>query len=186
VVLEQGLPLPEVSPDFFAAVLLGGAAGWVAIFCGVLAALRGGRTGLAGGLVGAAGVLLCVLGAGVLHAVEPHHSLKPLAARLAAEARPEDRIVHERGLEKGGGLLFYLRRPVLVLNGRRGDLEFGSRLPGAQERFLDGEAFAALWRGPARVFLVTDLPPARSALAGAQPPPVLLGATPTRWLYANR
>jgi hypothetical protein len=105
---------------------------------------------------------------------------------VAAAARPEDRIVHERGLEKGGGLVFYLGRPVLVLNGTRGDLEFGSRLPGMQDTFLDASRFAELWRGPARVFLVTDLPPGRSAVASAEPRPVLLAATPTRWLYANR
>lgn len=186
VILDQGLTLPGVSPDFFARVLLGGGAAWVTLFTLVLVAVGQGRIRAATVLVGTAGVLLCFLGASVLRAVEPHHSLKPLARRVAAEARPEDRVVHERGLEKGGSLVFYLGRPVLVLNGTRGDLEFGSRLPGMQDTFLDGARFAELWRGPARVFLITDLPSERSAVGAAEPRPVLLAATPTRWLYANR
>ncbi|MFB3818507.1 MAG: ArnT family glycosyltransferase [Candidatus Methylomirabilales bacterium] len=186
VILDQGLALPGVSPGFFAGIAVGGGAAWVAAFTLVLVAINQGRIREAALLVGATGLLLCVLGASVLRAVEPHHSLKPLARHLAAAARPEDRIVHERGLEKGGGLVFYLGRPVLVLNGTRGDLEFGSRLPGTQGMFLDAARFAELWRGPGRVFVVTDLPLARSAVGAAEPRPVLLASTPTRWLYANR
>jgi hypothetical protein len=108
--------------------------------------------------IGGVGVGLCLLASAVLNEVGPHHSLKPLAERLGALLRPDDVLIHERGLEKGGGLLFYTHRQVLVLNGRRGDLEFGSNLPGSSRWFIDTRQFREVWNGRARAFLITDLP----------------------------
>jgi hypothetical protein len=132
------------------------------------------------------GVGICLLAGIVLQTVGAHHSLKPLAERLNIVLRPQDVVIHERGLEKGGGLLFYTNHPVLVLNGRQGDLEFGSSLPGSDRGFIDTRQFQAIWNGSVRAFLVTDLPPSRSAIASAAVgAPVLVTSTDTRWLYAN-
>lgn len=123
----------------------------------------------------------------VLREVEPHHSLKPLAERLNGLLQPRDVLVHERGLEKGGGLLFYTQRHVLILNGRRGDLEFGMGLAGSDRRFVETPEFLDLWNGAGRVFLVTDLPGSRSAISDAAlGASTLVASTGTRWLYANR
>jgi hypothetical protein len=90
-------------------------------------------------------------------------------------------------VEKGGGLLFYTKRGVLVLNGRRGDLEFGSGLPGRSRGFIGTEEFRELWAGSGRAFLVTDLPAPRSAIGAiAHGASTLLASTGVRWLYANR
>ena len=187
VILEYGLPLPPVSPGRYAAVLLGGGILWVLGFGGAVWRLYAGRVLAATAAIACVGVGLCLAAGVVLREVGPHHSLQPLAERLIAILRPGDAILHERGLEKGGGLLFYLRRPVLVLNGTRGDLEFGSTLPGTGDRFIDTRRFQEIWGGRGRAFLVTDLPPERSAIArlpaGARVP---LASTGTRWLYANQ
>jgi 4-amino-4-deoxy-L-arabinose transferase-like glycosyltransferase len=186
VILEQGLPLPAVSPLAVEMILIGGALLWLLGPIGVLGFLRHRLVVAAAVSVGVVGLCLCLLASAAWRLVGPHHSLRPLAARVLAEARADDTLVHERGMEKGGGLLFYTGRRSLVLNGRRGDLDFGSRLPGFRQAFITTPGFQALWSGPGRVFLVTDLPVLRSAISAVAPAPILLAATPTRWLYANR
>ena len=187
VVLEQGLPLPPVSPGYYSALLLGGGLMWTAGFAAALGWLRRGQVLAATLVVALVGVGLSAMAASVLRQVESHHSLKPLATRLNGTIRAEDVLVHERGLEKGGGLLFYTGRHVLVLNGTRGDLEFGSRLPGYERTFIDTDAFRNLWASGSRVFLVTNLPEVRSAISAVSgPTPILVTSTGTRWLYSNR
>jgi hypothetical protein len=187
VILEQGLALPPVTPGRYALVLLGAGALWTAGFGAAVRFLARKRVPAAAVTIGVVGVGFCVLAGVVLREVGPHHSLKPLAERLNALRQPGDVVVHERGVEKGGGLLFYMKRQVLVLNGRRGDLEFGASLPGASQWFIDTPRFRALWGGDTRVFLVTDLPAPRSAIADASPgTSTLVASTGTRWLYANR
>jgi hypothetical protein len=187
VVLEHGLPLPPVAPEAYGAVLLGGGALWTA-GCGAAVWLLGRkRIVAAAACIGAVGVGMSLLAGAILREVEPHHSLKPLAERLNGLLRPDDVLVHERGLEKGGGLLFYTRRRVLILNGRRGDLEFGAGLAGSDRWFIETPQFRDLWNGSARVFLVTDLPGPRSAISDATlGASTMVAATGTRWLYANR
>jgi hypothetical protein len=167
-------------------VLLGGGILWVLGFGGAVWRLYAGRVLAATAAIACVGVGLCLAAGVVLREVGPHHSLRPLAERLIAILQPGDSILHERGLEKGGGLLFYLRRPVLVLNGTRGDLEFGSTLPGTGDRFIDTRRFQEIWGGRGRAFLVTDLPLERSAIARLPADArVPLASTGTRWLYAN-
>jgi 4-amino-4-deoxy-L-arabinose transferase-like glycosyltransferase len=87
--------------------------------------------------------------------VESHHSSKSVAHALLAQFKPGDIIVHEGSLEYSAGLPFYTQRQIHVLNGKRGDLDFGSRYPEARDLFLDNGKFAALWEGDSRVFLIT-------------------------------
>lgn len=187
IILDHGLTLPPVAPERYAAVLLGGGALWTVGFGAAVWCLARRRVWAATTAVGVVGVGLCLLAGAVLREVGPHHSLKPLADRLNALSRPGDVLIHERGMEKGGGLLFYTKRLALVLNGTRGDLEFGSGLSGKRRTFIGDDTFREVWTGSSRAFLVTDLPIQRSAIgriAGGAPAPV--ASTGTRWLYANR
>jgi hypothetical protein len=187
IVLDHGLPLPPIRSGPYGGVLLAGGLVWVAAFGAATWCLARGWVLTGAAAVGSAGLGLCLLAGAVLHEVGPHHSLKPLADHLNALHRAGDVLIHERGLEKGGGLLFYTRRPVLILDGRRGDLEFGSGLPEAAGRFIDARRFHEIWSGEARVFLVTDLPASQSAISRMSPAvPILVASTGTRWLYANR
>jgi hypothetical protein len=187
IILDHGLPLPPVTPWPYGGILLTGGLLWVASFGVAAWCLAHGRVQAGMAAVGGAGLGLSLLAGAVLREVGPHHSLKPLADYVNAAHRPGDVLIHERGLEKGGGLLFYTQRPVLILNGRQGDLEFGSALPEAEGRFIDTPRFHEIWDGEARAFLVTDLPLSQSAISRrSSAVPILVASTGTRWLYANR
>ena len=186
VVLEHGLPLPSLSPTHFEVVLIGAGLLWVVGFAVAVYALRGSRVLTAAGALALVGLGLVALANSVLLEIGPNHSVKPLAARLNRLLRTEDILIHELGLERGGGLLLYTGRRVLVLNGIQGDLEFGSKFPESRQAFIDSGRFLDLWGGRERVYLVTDVPRERSAISrlpGAHP--MALASTGTRWLYAN-
>jgi 4-amino-4-deoxy-L-arabinose transferase-like glycosyltransferase len=187
ILRAQGRPFPFDSAAPFGRVLevLGIVllAGWLAA---VVSWARGRRRAAfaALALVGV-GLLAVVLR--VLTLVEPHHSSRALAAVLRARAGPEAVVVHEGSLEYSAALPFYLGRPVVVLDGTRGDLEMASRRPEARGWFIDRAELLERWRGPAPVFLVTREPLERSAVAALPPERVsLVGRFGGRAVYTNR
>ena len=140
------------------------------------------------GFVAVMGVasVISVLIVKLLFIIEPHHSAKPVALALNTLARPEEAIIHEGSLEYSGSLPFYTGRQIYVLNGKRGDLDFGSGYPEGQGVFLDDGGFARRWQNEKRVFLVTRLQepenaPKRLALKDV----FLLGRYGSRLLYSN-
>lgn len=116
---------------------------------------------------------------------EPHRSVRELALGLGQTRRPGDLVVVEGPYENFAALNFYTGASALVLNGRFGDLEFGSRLPGSEARFLDEDGFSRLWGSNRRVFLLTGSPGRVEAL-GRQAPAAVLGRTGQKWLLVNR
>jgi len=137
-------------------------------------------------LVGiAAGIAILVFRLDFL--VESHHSSKSAARILAAQSKPGDVIVHEGSLEYSAGLPFYTQRRIQVLNGKRGDLDFGSHYPEARGLFLDDVEFRRLWKGPQRVFLVTRSLVRKSILERLPKEEIfLIGQYDSRRLYANK
>ena len=67
-----------------------------------------------------------------------------------------DKIVINGKYEIGSTLNYYTGAELYVLDGRDGNLWFGSFFPGAPDIFLDDQSFARLWNGPNRVFLFTE------------------------------
>jgi 4-amino-4-deoxy-L-arabinose transferase-like glycosyltransferase len=131
-------------------------------------------------------LLLGVIGKMQLLASE-YRSVKPLAAHILGRLGPDDLLIHEGPLENSAGLTFYTGRQVHVVDGRRGDLHFGSRFPEADGLFLGAEEVARLWQHAQRVFLVTDRPQDRSVLRLVTPRARhLLGHEGRRWLFTNR
>ena len=119
--------------------------------------------------------------------LEPFQSAKSAAYALSARLEPEDRIVYEGDLSYAGGIPFYTGRQLFVLNGRQGDLEFGSYYPEAKHLFLDNATFARLWGHDQQVFLVTRLPVQQSFVRYL--PKVgtfLVGRYGSYSLYSNR
>ncbi len=119
--------------------------------------------------------------------LEPFQSAKSAAHALSARLKPEDKIVVEGDLSYAGGIPFYTERQVYVLNGRQGDLEFGSYYPEAEHLFLDDATFARLWEGGQQVFFVTRFPVQQSFVrylpkAGT----FLVGRYGSYGLYSNR
>jgi len=84
----------------------------------------------------------------------PILSSKKLADAVGQEFRPGDVIVSYGTYEDASTLNFYVRQPIHVVNTRtEGDMYYGSLFPDAPKIFDDDASFAALWKGPQRVFL---------------------------------
>jgi len=119
--------------------------------------------------------------------VEPHHSAKEVSMAITREANHGDLVVHEGSLEYSGSLPFYTGRRIVVLNGKRGDLDFSSRLPEARGWFLHTQDFADVWAGSGRVFLVTQKPLRKSALSSIPASNIYqIGQYGSRRLYSNQ
>jgi len=119
--------------------------------------------------------------------VELHHSARPVARALLARLATGDRIVHEGSLEYSGGLPFYTGRRIYVLNGKRGDLDFGSRYSETRYLFLEDDSFARMWQGEQRVFLVTRSGTQKSVLKNLPTETIfVIGQYGSHWLYTNR
>jgi len=119
--------------------------------------------------------------------IEPYHSSKRLAQIFDHRSGGNGKIVHEGSLEYSAGLPFYIGREIYVLNGQRGDLDFGSRYPETRHLFLDYTGFVRLWRSGRPIFLVTR-PMMGSGILAALPPEKLhlVGHYGPRWMYSNR
>lgn len=132
----------------------------------------------------AAGIAFLILR--LLVVIEPHHSAKAVALALKARAEQGEPIVHEGPLEYSGSLPFYAARQIYILNGQRGDLDFGSRYPEGRGFFLDDAEFARLWEGGKRVFLVTRQVGQEGVLGRLSRQPLFfLGRYGSRSLYSN-
>ncbi|MET0850346.1 MAG: glycosyltransferase family 39 protein [Candidatus Rokuibacteriota bacterium] len=142
------------------------------------------------------GVLLAVMLAGLpvtvqgVAAFAESRSLRPLAEAVALRAGPRDVLVHEGPLENSASWLLGLargREPVRIVNGRQSNLAVGATYPEARAIFWDGRRLAESWRGAERLFLISTLPPERSATRDLPPDSVhLLAVRGGRWLYSNR
>jgi 4-amino-4-deoxy-L-arabinose transferase-like glycosyltransferase len=98
----------------------------------------------------------------------PILSSKKLAEALAPQLRPGDILVSYGTYEDASTLNFYLQHPIHVVNTRtQGDMYYGSLFPDAPAIFDDDASFAALWRGPQRVFVWVE---------EGQVPPILQSA----------
>jgi 4-amino-4-deoxy-L-arabinose transferase-like glycosyltransferase len=99
-------------------------------------------------------VLFCVHDGLVIFS--PELSSKRIAMEIQHAYRPGDTIVINGKYEWGSTLNYYTGIQLHVLNGRDGNLWFGSFFPGAPQIFEDNASFARLWNGPTRVFLFSE------------------------------
>lgn len=83
----------------------------------------------------------------------PYLSSKALADRIAAEVHPQDRVMIYGDQAFGSSLLFYLQKPIDLVDGRTTSMWFGSTFPDAPKVFLTGADLQRDWNGPARIFL---------------------------------
>jgi 4-amino-4-deoxy-L-arabinose transferase-like glycosyltransferase len=83
----------------------------------------------------------------------PYLSSKNLAERIAQEARPGDEVAIYGDQAFGSSLLFYLRRPIELVNGRTTSMWFGSTYPDAPRIYWDDADLLRAWKSETRVFL---------------------------------
>lgn len=83
----------------------------------------------------------------------PYLSSKQLAQEIAARARPEDKIMIYADQAFGSSLLFYLKRPIDLVEGRTTSMWFGSTFADAPKIYLSDSDLVRDWAGSGRVFL---------------------------------
>ena len=83
----------------------------------------------------------------------PYLSSHDLAQQIQPKAGPNDVVAIYGDQAFGSSLLFYLRRPIDLVNGRTTSMWFGSTYPDAPKIFLDDSGLLRLWNSGTRVFL---------------------------------
>jgi hypothetical protein len=84
---------------------------------------------------------------------DPFLGSRIMARQIAPELRPDDRVMIYGDQSFGSSLLFYLRRPIELVNGNTTSMWWGSTYPDAPKIFLDDQELLRVWNSPERVFL---------------------------------
>jgi hypothetical protein len=84
---------------------------------------------------------------------EPYLSSKDLAQVIARKAGPADKVMIYADQAFGSSLLFYLKRPIDLVNGRTTSMSFGSTFPDAPKIYLSDSDLLREWNSTTRVFL---------------------------------
>lgn len=87
-------------------------------------------------------------------AFDPYMSSRPLAESLLRS--PAGKLIFDGTYYNVSCIVFYTNRDVLLLNGRRDNLEYGSYAPGAPDVFINDSQFVKLWAQPERYYLVAS------------------------------
>jgi len=91
----------------------------------------------------------------------PYLSSRDLAQQIAARGKPQDRVMIYGDQAFGSSLLFYLQRPIELVEGRTTSMWFGSTFPDAPNIYLTNTELQRDWSGTRRIFLF--VPPHRKA-----------------------
>ena len=124
-----------------AAFAVGAAGGWALSRQRALASL------------GCATLLLFHAAHWAMSAFDPYLSSRAIAEAYLEE--PPGALVLDHEYYAFSSVPFYANRQVLLLNGRRNNIEYGSNAPGAPDVFLDDAGLAELWSRDGPVYLVT-------------------------------
>ncbi|MGC2648533.1 MAG: glycosyltransferase family 39 protein [Candidatus Sulfotelmatobacter sp.] len=84
---------------------------------------------------------------------DPFLGSRIMARQIAPELKPTDRVMIYGDQSFGSSLLFYLRRPIELVNGNTTSMWWGSTYPDAPHIFIDDQDLLRAWNSPERVFL---------------------------------
>jgi 4-amino-4-deoxy-L-arabinose transferase-like glycosyltransferase len=84
---------------------------------------------------------------------DPFLGSRSMAEQIAPDLRPADRVMIYGDQSFGSSLLFYLRRPIELVNGNTTSMWWGSMYPDAPHIFLNDQDLQRAWNSPERVFL---------------------------------
>ena len=115
----------------------------------------------------------------------PYLSSKDLAREIAARAQPQDQMMIYGDQAFGSSLLFYLRRPIDLVEGRTTSMWFGSTFADAPKIYLTNADLQRDWAGSGRVFLfVPSYEKAR--VDGLLPGKFVVAEVSGKYVYSNR
>jgi 4-amino-4-deoxy-L-arabinose transferase-like glycosyltransferase len=115
----------------------------------------------------------------------PYLSSKDLAREVAAQSRPEDRVMIYGDQAFGSSLLFYLQRPVELVEGRTTSMWFGSTFPDAPAIYLSAADLQREWAGHGRVFLFVP-PHLKTRVDQLLPNRFVTAERSGKFVYSNR
>jgi len=115
----------------------------------------------------------------------PYLSSKELAQEIAARARPQDQVMIYGDQAFGSSLLFYLRRPIDLVEGRTTSMWFGSTFADAPNIYLSDADLQRDWVGVGRVFLFVP-PHQKARVDGLLPTKFVIAELSSKYVYSNR
>jgi len=115
----------------------------------------------------------------------PYLSSKDLAREIAARAGTEDRVMIYGDQAFGSSLLFYLQRPIDLVEGRTTSMWFGSTFPDAPKIYLNDADLQQDWAGPERVFLFVP-PQLKAKVDALLPSKFVVAEVSGKYVYSNQ
>jgi len=116
---------------------------------------------------------------------ESYLSSKQLADGIAEKVKPQDQVMIYGDQAFGSSLLFYLRRPIYLVNGRTTSMWFGSTYPDAPNIYLDDAGLLNTWESSTRVFLFVP-PHEREKVDSLLTQKFVVGESSGKIVYSNR
>jgi hypothetical protein len=115
----------------------------------------------------------------------PYLSSKELAQNIEARARPEDKVMIYGDQAFGSSLLFYLRRPIDLVEGRTTSMWFGSTFADAPKIYLSDADLQRDWAGAGRVFLFVP-PHQKAKVDELLPAKFVVAELSGKYVYSNQ
>ena len=115
----------------------------------------------------------------------PYLSSKQLAKEIAARARSEDKVMIYGDQAFGSSLLFYLRRPIDLVEGRTTSMWFGSTFADAPKIYLSDGDLQRDWAGSGRVFLFVPSYE-KAKVDGLLPEKFVVTEVSGKYVYSNQ
>jgi hypothetical protein len=114
----------------------------------------------------------------------PYLSSKELAQEIAAQARPQDRVMIYGDQAFGSSLLFYLQRPIDLVEGRTTSMWFGSTFPDAPQIYRSDSDLLRDWTGSVRIFLFVP-PHLKARVDAILPNRIVVAGISGKYVYTN-
>jgi 4-amino-4-deoxy-L-arabinose transferase-like glycosyltransferase len=115
----------------------------------------------------------------------PYLSSKQLAHEIAARARPDDTVMIYGDQAFGSSLLFYLRRPIDLVEGRTTSMWFGSTFADAPKIYLSDADLQRDWTGNGRIFLFVP-PHQKARVDGLLASKFVVAEVSGKYIYSNQ
>jgi 4-amino-4-deoxy-L-arabinose transferase-like glycosyltransferase len=115
----------------------------------------------------------------------PYLSSKQLAYEIAVRAQPQDKVMIYGDQAFGSSLLFYLRRPIDLVEGRTTSMWFGSTFPDAPKIYLSDADLQKDWASGERVFLFVP-PHQKARVDGLLPHKFFVAEGSGKFIYRNQ
>ena len=115
----------------------------------------------------------------------PYLSSRDLAQKIAAQERPGDSVMIYGDQAFGSSVLFYLHRPIKLVEGRTTSMWFGSTFPDAPQIYLSEADLQRDWSGDSRIFLFV---PAhlKAKVDSLLPNRIVVAEESGKYVYSNK